>query len=278
MPTVPASAFYCAFEGSAALMRALVRARLFAGTISAGSGSSQVALRRADAISSSQVHSIPLGNRTPLVSMKLTAGHDDALFNKSRPKTGALARELLCAPGPVKETRPAWSEDGTVDAKRLQMWSDLVEACTEELGLPTQQRGLFVGISAVFYAAYAAKCDGRILERDDFLERLSACRAELMTGEGHGRELANLTMVIVLVRSVLHRTAYIVCKRKWRVGEGDDADDFLATWTLGFYLRETRFLQRTTSLSATLASSAAAVSAHLLAEGSGSLPQAQYEA
>jgi len=190
------------------------------------------------------VHSIPLGNRTPLVSMRLTAHHEEAFFAQSRPRTRVAARELLCGPGPVKDTRPAWTDDGPVDPKRLRLWRDLVEACAAENGLPTQQRGLFVGISAVYYAAAEAKCDGLVLERDVFVERLERRRDELVVeGSTAGRALSNITLVLGLVKAVLHHSALIVCKRKWKVAPaGGEAADFLATWTLGFYLKQTGIL------------------------------------
>mmetsp|Transcript_64668 Transcript_64668/g.140841 ORF Transcript_64668/g.140841 Transcript_64668/m.140841 type:complete len:1198 (-) Transcript_64668:69-3662(-) len=246
--SVICSNFYACFEANPPLLRALLRARLFSGTLSAGSGSSQVTLRCASSLETSQVHSLPLGNRTPLVSMTLTRGHEDALFSKRMPATREIARELLCGQAVTgrdrdqplpKETKAAWSEDGPVPERRLELWEQLVERCAEERGLPYEQRGLYVGISAVYYAAKLAKCDGLILERDIFLAHLEKRRDELVKeGSLEGRGLTNLTLVIVLVRFVLHKTALIVCKRTWTVGEGGVTQaDFLATWTLGLYLK-----------------------------------------
>merc|ERR1712150_169770 len=108
-----------------------------------------------------------------------------------------------------------------------------------ERHLPSDRRGLFVGISGIFYAAKAAHCDGKVLQQHVFLECLEKRRDELMAEGGHkGRDIANLTLVTELVRHVLHRTAFIVCKRNWRVGEGGGMPaDFVATWTLGLYLK-----------------------------------------
>merc|ERR1719163_1413915 len=115
----------------------------------------------------------------------------------------------------------------------------MIVACSEELELPSQCRGLFVGISAVFYAAKAAGCAGKILPRDVFLGKLHAKINELMEKGGQaGRDLANLTLVASLVEFILHRSALIVCKRNWKVGEGGaEPADFVATWTLGMYLK-----------------------------------------
>jgi len=198
------------------------------------------------------VHSIPLGNRTPLVSMTFSENAASP-FHPSMPKTCKLARQLLCddtqrggGKGHVKdgktswpeETRPAWPEDGPVDRGSLDLWRQLIASCAEERGLPTQQRGLFVGISALFYAAKLAGCAGEVMPRDAFLLRLAKRRGELMEdGKGSGRDLANLTLVMTIVEYVLHRTAIIVCKRMWRVGEPGAQSDFVATWTLGMYLK-----------------------------------------
>eukprot|EP00928_Gymnodinium_smaydae_P008522 TRINITY_DN13101_c0_g2_i1.p1 TRINITY_DN13101_c0_g2~~TRINITY_DN13101_c0_g2_i1.p1 ORF type:complete len:1186 (+),score=269.39 TRINITY_DN13101_c0_g2_i1:291-3848(+) len=235
--SVRCSAFYDAFDANKRLLCALLRARLFAGTISAGSGSSQVTLRSSGSLDTSQVHSIPVGNRTPLVNAKITPGHMSTLFNKLHPRTKQFAEQLLCSgmpAGKCTELQKAWGEDGPVDPKSLETWEQLVRSCCEDFGLPNERRGLFVGISAVFYAAKAAKCDQQILDRDVFLTKLRAKRTQLMGDGGtKGRDLANLTLVIALVESVLHRTARIVCKRNWKVGDAD----FVATWTLGMYLK-----------------------------------------
>jgi len=248
--SVPCSAFYASFEASQPLLRALLRARLFSGTLSVGSGSSQVTLRCSTSLESSQVHSIPLGNRTPLVSMTITDCSDGSSpFSSSLPKTCMLAHQLLTADGDAarpskfastpKETRPAWPEDGPVDKSRLDLWRMLVRCCAEERGIPTEQRGLFVGISALFYAAKLAGCAGTVLPRDAFLERLAARRNELLRdGACNGRDLANLTLVMTMVEFVLHRTALIVCKRMWYVGDPSSSQtEFVATWTLGMYLK-----------------------------------------
>jgi len=207
-----------------------------------------VTLRSQQGLDSSQVHSIPLGNRTPLVSMTITEAADGSSpFSLTLPKTKSLAHELLCDDSdvrrsvkhfPPKETRPAWPEDGPVDANRLELWRQLVCSCAEERGLPTQQRGLYVGISALYYAAKLAGCAGEVLVRDTFLRCLKAKRDELLKDAmGSGRDLANLTLVMSLVQFVLHRTALIVCKRSWSVGEPGAQTDFVATWTLGMYLK-----------------------------------------
>jgi len=238
MPSVTCDAFYKSFNSNEPLLRALLRARLFMGTMSAGSGSCQLTLRSKKEGESSQVYSLPVGNRTPLVTMKITSGHEATLFNKNRPATLKAAQALLCKNGLYSgvgtETQPAWPEDGPANQRSLELWSDLVTASVDELDLPTNCRGIFVGISAIFYAAKLAKCDGRLLMRDEFLASLKGKRDALMADGGQdGRGLSNLTLVIALVEACLHRSAQIVCKRSWTC----DDQEFIATWTLGMYLK-----------------------------------------
>lgn len=116
----------------------------------------------------------------------------------------------------------------------LLVWRTLVQSLAEENDFPTGVRGLFVGISAVFYAAKLAGCDNKLLSRDGFLGHLQAKHDFLMKEVGKdGRGLANLTLVSGLVKAVLHKNAQIVCKRNWKVGD----ETFVATWTLGMYLK-----------------------------------------
>lgn len=289
--SVTCRAFYQMLNENERLMRAYIRARKFSGTVSAGGGSSQVTLRRTQvgSLEDSQVHSLPLGNRSPLVSMPMTKDLETALFTNKKPRTRVLARQLLCGPGPVTETRPAWDEDGPVDNKRIDMWEELILACAAESDLPSGQRGLFVGISAVFYAAKSAKCDGRVMDREQFLEKLEQRKIEVLSGstsgkeqKNQGRELANIVMVKALVSYVLHKTAEIVCKRQWLVEYEEDMSDvistgtskksigtdmsnrspgpgkaieekkpdvFLATWTFGFYLKQSSVMAEVLSCS-----------------------------
>eukprot|EP00929_Paragymnodinium_shiwhaense_P056677 TRINITY_DN28369_c0_g1_i1.p1 TRINITY_DN28369_c0_g1~~TRINITY_DN28369_c0_g1_i1.p1 ORF type:complete len:1204 (+),score=282.62 TRINITY_DN28369_c0_g1_i1:72-3683(+) len=236
--------FYEAFERRPTLMRAMVRAKLFTGTISAGSGSCQTTVRSTGAnLESSQVHSLPLGNRTPLVGMTLTSGHNETLVGTHLPKTRRLVEQLLLKEplGKAQSTRPAWEDEKVPDKEKLDLWFELVQTCAEEHGLPRDLRGLFVGITAVWYAAKAAKVDSKIMARDEFLFALDEQRTVLMSqgGKGCGRTLANITLVMAFVSYSLHRSAQVVCKRNWKVGDpaNDRGVEFAATWTLGMYLK-----------------------------------------
>jgi len=104
-----------------------------------------------------------------------------SLLSTRLPQTRVLAQELLCIPPASRpsgrtgrhasftETKAAWSEDGPVCPERLEQWRELVTTCADESHFPTEQRGLFVGISAVYYAAKLAVCEDKVLKRDEFL-------------------------------------------------------------------------------------------------------------
>jgi len=210
----------------------------FAGTLSAGSGSCQLTLR-AGPTGGPSVHSIPIGNRTPVVSMKL--GTEHALFCPGTPSTRRKACDLLCDGEGAAETRPAWQEDGgQVDPGSLRLWRELAAECIREHGLPTQLLGMFVGISAVYHAAVEAGCDGKLLPRDEFLSNLQRRCDELLACDQHnGRAISNLTLIAAIVESVLSEESVIVCKRAWNIGRAEDKSEaLLATWTLGLYLKQ----------------------------------------
>jgi hypothetical protein len=146
---------------------------------------------------------------------------------------------MLGNPPEYITTQPAWSEDGPVSRELLEEWRELVLCCAEEVDVPRGQRGLFVGITAFFYAAKLAGCEDRILEKADFIDALEFKKEELLENGGTGRDLANLTLVAALVGHVLHSKAKIVCKRNWLCSESERAEPMkvVATWTLGFFLR-----------------------------------------
>lgn len=197
-PVVSADAFYEAFEESPALLRAVTRVKLFIGTLSAGGGSCQVTLRGLRGAAPT-LQSVPLGNRTPVVDGRTGTG--------------------------------AWTP------ARVRAWTDVVNEYLNKHQVVTGQRGLFLGITAVYYAAKAVHVDGLLLERDEFLSALTSSIDKALEEEGHDesyiRLVSNLTLVKALVKHVLHRTATIVCKRNWLSG----GREFVATWTLGLYLK-----------------------------------------
>jgi len=252
------------FRKSPHLMRALVKSRLFNGTLSAGGGSCQITVkpdqndeqrrRRSPTSSRSSDHvSIQLGNKTPM-------NGDSPLF----------ARDV-----PMSETL-------------LELWRGQIREEIRSMDLPPKMnkglRGVYIGISAVYYAAKTAKCHERLLPKVEFLAHLDNCLKNMLESQtppvdcdGHQehqlydhREFANLVLVHEIVSSVLAESAWVVCKREWKAqpaglevaGSHGDAEcvhrgpdlpskigaasdmlpsplklpEYVATWSLGFYL------------------------------------------
>jgi len=226
---------------SPATMRALIKNRLFNGTLSAGGGSCQITVKPehserkpkakggGDALLSqsatmrnSEFFSIPIGNKTPLTG--------DALFPRNEPMT----RELILA----------WRA-------RIR---DQIEAAELPHKLEGNLRGVYIGISAVFYAADLAGCSQTLLPKGTFVAKLEQKIEALLANpppptEKDGKQVydhrafSNLTLVAEVVRRVMSDTAWIVCKRNWKAApivltEGQELPKYVATWTLGFYLNQ----------------------------------------
>lgn len=229
VPTVPTSAFYKVFEQNEVLMRALTREKLFTGTLSAGGGSCQVTLRSLAVLGASKLHSIPIGNRLTTVQVDKRRSSGDRLFGTEFPETARLAWQFL-----TSENREVWNE------QRMGEWADLIKCCLKEHQVVSGQRGLFLGITAVYYAAKDAGVDCQLIRRDEFVTAVADRIDQAMAmsqgvGGADPRLLANLVLVKTLVEHVLHRTATIVCKREWL---GRDGSEFVATWTFGLFLKQ----------------------------------------
>jgi len=227
---ISCDAFYKAFEASEPLLRALTREKLFSGTLSAGAGSCQVTSRCRTRFEASKVASIPLGNRTPLLSFDLDSksSADHVLMSPQYPDTRKSARRFLA-------TNKDQAAIHKMSEERLADWKDLVGNAVREHGMSQGQRGLFLGISAIYYAAKEAQIADRLVSRDEFLTAVQLRVERLMIeGGSDERAIANLTLVLVLVEHVLHKSAQLVCRRRWSVS---GRDEFVATWSLGFFIR-----------------------------------------
>eukprot|EP00927_Polykrikos_kofoidii_P035519 TRINITY_DN30090_c0_g1_i1.p1 TRINITY_DN30090_c0_g1~~TRINITY_DN30090_c0_g1_i1.p1 ORF type:complete len:1131 (-),score=166.54 TRINITY_DN30090_c0_g1_i1:141-3533(-) len=252
------------FRESPSLMRALVRNRLFQGTIAAGGGAVQVAVKReapgpqlrrqsstgsitsGTRLRSGEILNLPVGNRTPLIG-----DGGPALLPKEKPPSTDMVK--------------AWKE------QILQEWSRLNDNGEVPSRMDGKLRGLFVGISAVFYAAKRAECTELILPKAEFLKKLDAKLNYLIENppapkstadrgvEYDHKDVSNLALVHTVVDKVLHDTAWIVCKRQWKAQlatlEFDDEEleeetpeaelpEYVATWVLGFYLNQSHLLAR----------------------------------
>lgn len=122
-----------------------------------------------------------------------------------------------------------------------------------------QLQGVYVGISAMWYAAKAACCDERLMPRDDFLSALSDKLNYLLANpreprEKNGelifdhREFSNLVLVHEIISTVLAPSAWIVCKRRWEAEEPSNhkwglsqveaLPVYWTTWSLGFFVNQ----------------------------------------
>ncbi|CAD7969538.1 unnamed protein product [Amoebophrya sp. A120] len=231
-------------------LRAMTRARLFCGTLSAGGGSCQVTCQPQAGRTEVTYGSIPFGNRTSYSGSEGVYG--------------------LC--------NPVWDKHcSTVTTEMLHDWAKIIKQAIEDSKLPKDVRGLFVGISAIYHAAAACKCDNKILPKAEFLSRLSqqlelevlrtsvgnkttsVMKSPLTAvvqqqtdntlkkpatsnlnpnslSEKELRNISNLQLVHTFVSEVLHESAFIVCKRNWKVA----GEDYVATWSFGFWLTSVR--------------------------------------
>lgn len=154
----------------------------------------------------------------------------------------------------------------------IDVWRAHIKKVMDAMDLPHKLqgnlRGVYIGISAIFYAAKSAGCAETLLPKAAFLERLNARLKDLLAhppkpvdknGElvyDH-REFANIVLVRDLISRVLADTAWIVCKRNWKAqpasletnaiasssgaafdGQQEPLPTYVATWSLGFYLSQ----------------------------------------
>jgi len=236
-------ALYETFRESSKLMRALVKKRLFSGTLSAGGGSSQVAIKDVQSLGQPQgslrsieVMSLPLGNKAPLLA--------EEGFAPLWPADKPLSQDMISA----------WQE---VIAKK---WKELDDASAIPSRVEIGMRGLLVGISAVYHASKFAGCSEMILSKASFLSKLQAKLDQLLENPPAGKpgkdgqmvydhkNASNLVLAHEVAAKAMAPTAWIVCKRNWKAQPtflealGDKAPElpeYAATWVLGLYLIQT---------------------------------------
>lgn len=121
------------------------------------------------------------------------------------------------------------------------------ETRTTRTAWPSGLRGVFVGISSMYYAAEACGIDERLVRKRAALDALSATlKQELesfragMPGpssqaqvRSHQRKVANLSMAHAMITHVLHEDAWLYFRRNWNTS---DDRNFVATWSLGCFL------------------------------------------
>lgn len=149
-------------------------------------------------VSAVQLFSVPFGNKKPL---------SDGLFSKP----------------PTQE--------------EVANWATRVREALHQQAFPHCLDGLFVGISATFYAASESSCADRVIGKQEAIEALTARINECTNteqgpnGEKAARGAANVALVRELIDWVLSPQAQILFRRNWDV-HGKKA---AATWTLGLY-------------------------------------------
>eukprot|EP00746_Dinoflagellata_sp_MGD_P138745 gnl/MRDRNA2_/MRDRNA2_72331_c0_seq1.p1 gnl/MRDRNA2_/MRDRNA2_72331_c0~~gnl/MRDRNA2_/MRDRNA2_72331_c0_seq1.p1 ORF type:complete len:1019 (+),score=221.89 gnl/MRDRNA2_/MRDRNA2_72331_c0_seq1:70-3126(+) len=183
--------FCAAVKMSNAPALSAVRRTIFAGTISAGGGSTQLSMLGGSEVS--QLFSMPVGNRIPII---------EGMFSKP-----VLPSE-----------RSAWAE-------RIQL-------SLRNAGFPQQLTGLYVGISAMFYAAKAAGINDVVLTKGQvvqaFSKSLDAC------DEQDQRMIAGLMLAYAVTQFVFDDSACILFKRNWQCGD----TKYSATWTFGCFTEQ----------------------------------------
>merc|ERR1711959_90066 len=108
--------------------------------------------------------------------------------------------------------------------------------------------GVFFGISGMFFAALDAGCEGQLLPRDVFVAALESRLTELLdplhvVDEDLRLKISTLVLVKGLTKGVLHHTAWIACKRNWRLADSDSTGpEFVATWALGWWLQHAQMV------------------------------------
>lgn len=164
----------------------------FAGTISAGGGSCQLSMV-SNRSQELQLFSVPVGNRVPAV---------EGFFSQH------------------------------VKPHERQHWQRRVQAELQKANFPKGLRGLYIGISAAFYAANVAEAADELINTAGIL----ACLDERLTTlkDDDHRSISNLILIRELISWVFDPQACFVFKRIWQA----DGEKLVASWTLGFYLRQ----------------------------------------
>jgi hypothetical protein len=244
-----------AIRQSEPLMRSLIKNRLFNGTLSAGGGSCQITVK--------PEHQDRFTN-------KVAAAHDHGILRQSSSNQVMRTSEFTSIPAGNKTPLTAdtlgyamWPRTEPMTEEKIEKWRNHIQTEIGKMDLPPNLkgnlRGVYIGISAVFYAAKSAGCAEELLPKAIFLERLREKLRKLLDDppppkEKNGeevhdhREFSNLVLVETLISNVLAETAWIVCKRNWRaqpaslLARGDEdvgeLPQYVATWSLGLYLSQ----------------------------------------
>merc|ERR1719158_2114366 len=77
-----------------------------------------------------------------------------------------------------------WPSNEPMSQRLIDLWRERIHGAIDNMDLPYKLqgnlRGVYIGISAVFYAAAAAKCAESLLPKAAFIGRLDAKLADLL--------------------------------------------------------------------------------------------------
>jgi len=117
-------------------------------------------------------------------------------------------------------------------AQERETWRGRIRAELSRANFPQGVRGLYVGIAAAFHAVKAVGLDGRVIDKKTVVAGL-ADTLEKLDPEDQ-RSISNLTLVQELIQWTFDEAACFVFKRNWKI----NADEFVATWSLGLFIQQ----------------------------------------
>lgn len=219
------------------LLQAVIRHRLFVGTLAGGPRSVQLTVAEPDPEKEGEVqmHYAKVGTRSPVVW---------GLFNAQEEVTREVLLRWETFLVSVIENVPLSAE--LEDLDKAQHMSQLLRE-NQSQEWPSGLRGIFVGISSMFYAARDAGITARLIQKKDCLSAFTtALEAELRDPKGaredpkklqlHHQKVANLAMAHSFISRLLHDDAWLYFRRSWQMGQSS----FIATWSLGVFLNGKR--------------------------------------
>lgn len=124
-----------------------------------------------------------------------------------------------------------------VTSEQLQTWAASVHSSLVHANFPQGLTGLFVGISAVFYAAKECGLAGKFVSRATALQ---AIHSRLNTLDRNDlRTAANLVLLQGLLQFAFADNSFFLFRRDWSLGD----ESLTATWTLGLCIDQGELLR-----------------------------------
>ncbi|CAE8678915.1 unnamed protein product [Polarella glacialis] len=252
--------------GNEELLRAVIRHRLFVGTLAGGTSSVQLTVVDPNPEADDEeveLHMAHMGNRSPVPlgvfpqdqwvtrpaliqweSMLVGTFDGESLLVPQVPKTPSSSRplagirrfdvgEAFRRPQLRKQDTASSSASHSIFTRSSGEW-------------PSGLRGIFICISSMFYAAKECGIHERLIRKQHALSALSSAiedalkegsdqppgSADPKTLQFHQQKVANLSMAHSMVSRVLHDDAWLYFRRTWQT----PTSSFVATWSLGVFL------------------------------------------